>query len=499
MVGVPGRSKACKTCRSRRVKCDLQRPSCGQCLRRQVACGGYERQLIFVNNTSQEVPTSTFRLGNKAYSSADRGSERTLTRPPPSPQTIHQHAFVSRASEERMVGWFWTTYLPSGRSASSESAPFSLYGWSTVIQDLYDRNKMVRAGVLASVLGRMAVVENNPTIRRKSHELYGWTLLSLARILQEPSKHPCYLILSALKLLGFYELMSPSDETNHPNTFKSWSSHVTGNAAFILLRDPSAFIEGHAHSLFADSRYGQAIVGIKLRKPSPLAKPEWKTIPWKTIQKTPRDRLLDIMLELGGIYAEVDSINACRDQNAQQGRRRQLRARCWSLSNDLQSWEAVSGRATVEFAESVLDAGNQAHSDPLTPENLSKGILILIYWAICIMLYDVLKSDADLDTSLSQAPNVWPRFAEPLIYCHKVATLLPCFLTPGTSTSYLISHSAGTALEYQRMIDKGTMSKEQIALMQAFPGSEGKTAMAFMSDLFKHSTSYSSSDRKRST
>ncbi|KAK7216410.1 hypothetical protein V2G26_004413 [Clonostachys chloroleuca] len=64
-------------------------------------------------------------------------------------------------------------------------------------------------------------------------------------------------ILSALKLLGFYELWSRSDESSHPNPFKAWSSHVTGNAAFILLRDPSAFIEGHAHRLFADSRYGQ--------------------------------------------------------------------------------------------------------------------------------------------------------------------------------------------------------------------------------------------------
>ncbi|CAH0036422.1 unnamed protein product [Clonostachys rhizophaga] len=498
MVGVPGRSKACKTCRSRRVKCDLQRPSCGQCQRRQVTCGGYERQLIFVNNTSQEVPSSTFRLGNKAYSTADRGSERTLTRAPPSPQTIHQHAFVSRASEERMVGWFWSTYLPNGRSASSESAQFSLYGWTTLIRDMYDKNNMVRAAVLASVLGRMAGVEDSPTIRRKSHELYGWTLLSLARILQEPSKHPCYLILSALKLLGFYELWSRSDESSHPNPFKAWSSHVTGNAAFILLRDPSAFIEGHAHRLFADSRYGQAIVGIKLRKPSPLAQPEWKTIPWKIIQKTPRDSLLDIMIELPGIYEEVDSISACKDRNSQQDRRRQLRARCWSLSNDLQSWEAVSGRATLKFAESVLEAGNQVHSHPLSPDDLSKGILVLIYWAVCIMLYDVLKSDADLDPSFSQVSNIRPRFAEPSIYCRKVAALLPCFLTPDTSTNYLILYPVGTALQYQRKIDKGTMSKEQVALMQAFTGNEGKTAMAFMNDAhgFKGSTSNSSSDQK---
>ncbi|CAH0047032.1 unnamed protein product [Clonostachys solani] len=496
MVGVPGRLKACKTCRSRRVKCDLQRPGCGQCLRRQVTCGGYERQLIFVNNTSQEVPSASFSLGNKAYSIADRGNERTPTRPPLSPQTIHQYAFVSRASEERMVGWFWSTYLPNGRSASSDTAQFSLYGWTTLIQDLYDKSSMVRAAVLASVLGRMAEVENSPTIRRKSHELYGWTLLSLGRILREPSKHPCYLILSALKLLGFYELWSTSDESNHPNPFKAWSSHVTGNAAFILLRDPSAFIEGHAHRLFADSRYGQAIVGIKLRKPSPLAQQEWKTIPWKTIQKTSRDSLLDIMIELPGIYAEVDSIDACKNQNVQKARRRQLIARCWSLSNDLQGWEAVSGRPMLEFAECVLESGNQTRSDPLSPENLSKGILILIYWAVCIMLYDVLQNEADLYSFSSKARKIWPHFTEPLVYCRKMAALLPCFLNPDTSTNYLILYPVGIALQYQLRIDKGTLSEEQTALMQAFTGNVGKTAMAFMNDAhgFKGSAPHLSSD-----
>jgi hypothetical protein len=162
------------------------------------------------------------------------------------------------------------------------------------------------------------------------------------------------------------------------------------------------------------------------------------------------------MIELPAIYEEVDFTSACKDRNSQQDRRRQLRANCWSLSNDLQSWEAVSGQATLKFAESVLEAGNQVHTDPLSPDNLSKGILVLIYWALCIMLYDVLKSDADLDPSFSQVSNIWPCFAEPLLYYHKVAALLPCFLTPDTSTNYLILYPVGTALQYQRKIDKGT-------------------------------------------
>ncbi|KAK9240049.1 hypothetical protein V1525DRAFT_396717 [Lipomyces kononenkoae] len=40
MVGVAGGSKACSTCRKRKVKCDLQMPVCGQCVKSRRQCSG---------------------------------------------------------------------------------------------------------------------------------------------------------------------------------------------------------------------------------------------------------------------------------------------------------------------------------------------------------------------------------------------------------------------------------------------------------------------------
>ncbi|KAK9364644.1 hypothetical protein V1509DRAFT_635704 [Lipomyces kononenkoae] len=40
MVGVAGGSKACSTCRQRKVKCDLQIPICGQCVKSRRQCSG---------------------------------------------------------------------------------------------------------------------------------------------------------------------------------------------------------------------------------------------------------------------------------------------------------------------------------------------------------------------------------------------------------------------------------------------------------------------------
>ncbi|KAL2787551.1 hypothetical protein BJX66DRAFT_341083 [Aspergillus keveii] len=49
MVGVPGKSKGCNTCRRRKGGCDLQRPSCGQCHKSAIPCDGYARAKVWVN------------------------------------------------------------------------------------------------------------------------------------------------------------------------------------------------------------------------------------------------------------------------------------------------------------------------------------------------------------------------------------------------------------------------------------------------------------------
>uniref|UniRef100_A0A8H7NGK1 Zn(2)-C6 fungal-type domain-containing protein n=1 Tax=Bionectria ochroleuca TaxID=29856 RepID=A0A8H7NGK1_BIOOC len=41
--GVKGRPQACVTCSRRKKRCDLQRPSCGQCRKSCIPCGGYNR------------------------------------------------------------------------------------------------------------------------------------------------------------------------------------------------------------------------------------------------------------------------------------------------------------------------------------------------------------------------------------------------------------------------------------------------------------------------
>ncbi|PON30108.1 hypothetical protein TGAM01_v201475 [Trichoderma gamsii] len=51
MVGIPGKSKACRDCKRRRVKCDLTLPSCMRCIKAGIVCKGYEQAMLWINST----------------------------------------------------------------------------------------------------------------------------------------------------------------------------------------------------------------------------------------------------------------------------------------------------------------------------------------------------------------------------------------------------------------------------------------------------------------
>ncbi|KAF4968458.1 hypothetical protein FSARC_4152 [Fusarium sarcochroum] len=51
MVGIAGKSKACHDCKRRRVKCDLTHPLCQRCSKAGIACRGYTKSTLWVNQT----------------------------------------------------------------------------------------------------------------------------------------------------------------------------------------------------------------------------------------------------------------------------------------------------------------------------------------------------------------------------------------------------------------------------------------------------------------
>ena len=95
-------------CRQRKKGCDLQRPTCGQCLQRRLTCPGYGTGMTFVHDSRPMNSDKTVSCGQQTHS-------LSLATTPPS--------FLRSAAQVGLSGHFWYIYLPR-----KYTSPGSYYG-----------------------------------------------------------------------------------------------------------------------------------------------------------------------------------------------------------------------------------------------------------------------------------------------------------------------------------------------------------------------------------
>ncbi|KAH7234932.1 uncharacterized protein BKA55DRAFT_597898 [Fusarium redolens] len=106
MVNRGGRSKACRTCKRRRVKCDHSKPHCQRCEKAGLACEGYVTYGEFVDETTRfakdKSPMKDNQLQVQLANTSSKTPERQMCRPSPllldQDAVIHAH-LLSRIDE----------------------------------------------------------------------------------------------------------------------------------------------------------------------------------------------------------------------------------------------------------------------------------------------------------------------------------------------------------------------------------------------------------------
>ncbi|KAF4814178.1 hypothetical protein CGCSCA5_v007908 [Colletotrichum siamense] len=192
MVGVPGRSKGCNTCRKRKKGCDLQRPVCGQCLKAGIECAGYERKRIFVNVTSNNPKPKNTALA--------------LVAPP----TIQAPLFSHSAYEEKILDLFWETYMPDA-PAFTPGTPIVRYShsdWAATVQDLYRTDAALRQSLLAISLGTIGRRDKQVWMIDEGLKFYCQALGELNTALRHPTRWRSDALMVASRILGLYETIT---------------------------------------------------------------------------------------------------------------------------------------------------------------------------------------------------------------------------------------------------------------------------------------------------
>ncbi|KAF1927248.1 uncharacterized protein M421DRAFT_422097 [Didymella exigua CBS 183.55] len=376
MVGVPGRSKGCVTCRKRKKGCDLQRPACGQCLERKIKCGGYDLDRVFITSKYEPLsPPASVRVVQRRDPTLDLVAitASTYHAIPPS---LAQTAF-SMKSMEAVFGLF-----PAHQDAGGALQLVNQF--SKLLATLSVREEALRQTIFAVGLVTLGKGSNNQVVLRRGRMLYGKALQELRMSLQNPNRRAIEALLATTRLMGLYEILygADADETISQQA-RNWMSHAQGEIALIVSRGPQAFTTDTAHLIFTLARYDSAITGIRSRKPIVFNEEQWKTIPWQGRVKTASDTIIDTLLELPGILAELDYLDCMSlDDKRFNPLRLKATAECWAVHCNLNAWIAKNSH---EVYTPDIEA-----PIPLEFPNLGVASISLRYWITATILYQCL-------------------------------------------------------------------------------------------------------------
>lgn len=146
----------------------------------------------------------------------------------------------------------------------------------------------------------------------------------------------------------------------------------------------------------------------------------------------------------------------------------QLEERCWILDAQLQRWSNTSGLTTVNFVANEVSGEPQATTIP-TSEDFAMAHLGLIYWTVCLLLYQHMYQLGKINPTGTDLPER----VEPRQYCRRIALLLPYFAKSNLG-EFFINMTAFPAITIARFLDRydtpGQSSEERKLLQSAFGG-----------------------------
>ncbi|PTB40255.1 hypothetical protein M441DRAFT_48111 [Trichoderma asperellum CBS 433.97] len=121
------RDRDCRSCKLRNVKCDLNRPSCGECVAAGVPCGGYPQRVIWVGASSSVKEASS-------PTSAPSSTSVRSTRLARSQSAISRSSDSGQTPPDRGASDSWS---PPDRPASSPGDDAAPISWSEADQNSF--------------------------------------------------------------------------------------------------------------------------------------------------------------------------------------------------------------------------------------------------------------------------------------------------------------------------------------------------------------------------
>lgn len=225
MVGVAGKSKACKDCKLRRVKCDFGQPGCKRCAIAQIQCAGYDQPTIFVNRTLAEPSISAPMVLSKAKNqSSEVQNELDYLKELLSERTTSPIYF--RMTALQMLR---KLYLPRSHKSEQDPSLGAPLSWVLAVCELTEPCFLLDHALLAFCTSQVYATKTGKVSLEEGAAQYHAGLQLLCSVSTWEGDTRLDYILASVVVLSTCELFVSS-------TDEGWQIHVQGIANILSLR-----------------------------------------------------------------------------------------------------------------------------------------------------------------------------------------------------------------------------------------------------------------------
>ncbi|KAF2088496.1 hypothetical protein K490DRAFT_72909 [Saccharata proteae CBS 121410] len=267
-------SRACQTCKKRRVKCDEARPFCGNCKKSGRTCPGFvdEFDLVFRDENAAVVRRSQKR--SKATKSIpSESSSRYVRGHSPPVSSLRGTAGMndidprglSPTLEDKAIAFFFRNHvlIPQHEDCMRGHLDILLthYNKTDSGSPLHTATNAVAMHILSCYPGRGEVA-------RDAAKYYGRALQQVGKALHDPVQAKSDQILMCIMMFTLYEALVATDKS-----MAAWANHVDGAATLVRLRGAEQFQSPDSRRVFQAAR--SMMVTASIWKCSPMEDFPW--------------------------------------------------------------------------------------------------------------------------------------------------------------------------------------------------------------------------------
>lgn len=346
---------------------DEQKPKCGRCIKAKIECDGY-----------RELTVIQYAGGRRKQKPTPAATAEEESRPTRSDFTCLSPWMNLKINPDELFTTYTSARLTRGFAAAHPSAV------------LIDR-RLADECFLALSTSYFAHDHKEKHLVERGLKRYGAALSKLHATIAKPECLGSYDILEAVLLMALFETLI-SDKQD------GGLAHALGMQRLLEIRGPETFQNPAERTMFQIARLTIAYASLVCRKPTILAQPEWKIVPWakEPQSKSHYQYLVDVLIDCPTLLCMKDKALAIPRSDAQARAKRDFVAQACLRLEQLREWkqgweliEAGSCSDVPALADTPLCYDST--TDTLVPAWKSRYIFTSTYHCQAIALYHSIR------------------------------------------------------------------------------------------------------------